>query len=102
MSYVLAESHGEVRARNHLAIHTAPGGGLSERSTFRPWSAREGGAGVRRVPAAAIGAVTGWPPCTPAIPFSGEDFAPLLDRVPGTYTFLGVRAGGSNRAQSPQ
>ncbi|MEU8782921.1 amidohydrolase [Streptomyces sp. NPDC048637] len=25
-------------------------------------------------------------------PFSGEDFAFYLDRVPGTYTFLGVRA----------
>ncbi len=30
-----------------------------------------------------------------AIPFSGEDFALFLDRVPGTYTFLGVRAPGS-------
>ncbi|WP_251063718.1 MULTISPECIES: hypothetical protein [unclassified Streptomyces] len=28
----------------------------------------------------------------PAEPFSGEDFALYLDRVPGTYTFLGVRA----------
>ncbi|MFI0818118.1 amidohydrolase [Streptomyces sp. NPDC021098] len=28
-------------------------------------------------------------------PFSGEDFALYLDRVPGTYTFLGVRAPGS-------
>ncbi len=27
-----------------------------------------------------------------SIPFSGEDFALFLDRVPGTYTFLGVRA----------
>ncbi|XVU29451.1 M20 metallopeptidase family protein [Actinoplanes sp. CA-054009] len=26
-----------------------------------------------------------------AIPFSGEDFALFLDRLPGTYTFLGVR-----------
>lgn len=30
-----------------------------------------------------------------AIPFSGEDFALFLDRIPGTYTFLGVRAPGS-------
>ncbi|GHF47250.1 N-acyl-L-amino acid amidohydrolase [Streptomyces mashuensis] len=30
-----------------------------------------------------------------AIPFSGEDFALYLDRVPGTYTFLGVRAPGA-------
>ncbi|MDT0341622.1 M20 metallopeptidase family protein [Streptomyces litchfieldiae] len=30
-----------------------------------------------------------------AIPFSGEDFALFLDRVPGTYTFLGVRAPGA-------
>jgi metal-dependent amidase/aminoacylase/carboxypeptidase family protein len=27
-----------------------------------------------------------------AVPFSGEDFALFLDRIPGTYTFLGVRA----------
>jgi metal-dependent amidase/aminoacylase/carboxypeptidase family protein len=30
-----------------------------------------------------------------AIPFSGEDFALFLDRIPGTFTFLGVRAPGS-------
>ncbi|GAA5112548.1 M20 metallopeptidase family protein [Pseudonocardia adelaidensis] len=30
-----------------------------------------------------------------AIPFSGEDFALFLDRLPGTFTFLGVRAPGS-------
>ena len=30
-----------------------------------------------------------------AIPFSGEDFALFLDRIPGTYTFLGVRGTGS-------
>jgi metal-dependent amidase/aminoacylase/carboxypeptidase family protein len=30
-----------------------------------------------------------------ALPFSGEDFALFLDRIPGTYTFLGVRAPGS-------
>lgn len=30
-----------------------------------------------------------------AIPFSGEDFALFLDRMPGTYTFLGVRARGA-------
>ncbi|WSF72415.1 amidohydrolase [Streptomyces decoyicus] len=28
-------------------------------------------------------------------PFSGEDFALYLDRVPGTFTFLGVRAPGA-------
>ncbi|MFC9507832.1 M20 family metallopeptidase [Streptomyces sp. NPDC057002] len=28
-------------------------------------------------------------------PFSGEDYALYLDRVPGTYTFLGVRAPGT-------
>ncbi|BDH11159.1 M20 metallopeptidase family protein [Streptomyces hygroscopicus] len=28
-------------------------------------------------------------------PFSGEDFALYLDRVPGTFTFLGVRAPGT-------
>ncbi|MEV5986379.1 amidohydrolase [Streptomyces sp. NPDC052051] len=28
-------------------------------------------------------------------PFSGEDFALYLDRIPGTYTFLGVRAPGA-------
>ncbi|MFD7499711.1 M20 family metallopeptidase [Streptomyces sp. NPDC059850] len=28
-------------------------------------------------------------------PFSGEDFALYLDRVPGTYTFLGVRTPGA-------
>ncbi|MEU4160560.1 amidohydrolase [Actinoplanes sp. NPDC026670] len=31
-------------------------------------------------------------PLHAAIPFSGEDFALFLDRIPGTYTFLGVRA----------
>jgi metal-dependent amidase/aminoacylase/carboxypeptidase family protein len=30
-----------------------------------------------------------------AIPFSGEDYALFLDRIPGTYTFLGVRAPGA-------
>ena len=30
-----------------------------------------------------------------AIPFSGEDFALFLDQLPGTYTFLGVRAPGA-------
>lgn len=30
-----------------------------------------------------------------AIPFSGEDFALFLDRIPGTYTFLGVRTPGT-------
>ncbi|MDQ7910362.1 M20/M25/M40 family metallo-hydrolase [Phytohabitans sp. ZYX-F-186] len=30
-----------------------------------------------------------------AIPFSGEDFALFLDRMPGTFTFLGVRAPGA-------
>jgi len=30
-----------------------------------------------------------------AIPFNGEDFALFLDRVPGTFTFLGVRAPGA-------
>ncbi|MFE1288193.1 M20 family metallopeptidase [Streptomyces sp. NPDC058751] len=35
-------------------------------------------------------------------PFSGEDFALYLDRVPGTYTFLGVRPpGGSITASYP-
>ncbi len=29
-------------------------------------------------------------------PFSGEDFALYLDRVPGTFTFLGVRAPGAS------
>ncbi|MFC4586769.1 M20 metallopeptidase family protein [Sphaerisporangium corydalis] len=30
-----------------------------------------------------------------AVPFSGEDFGLFLDRIPGTYTFLGVRAPGA-------
>jgi metal-dependent amidase/aminoacylase/carboxypeptidase family protein len=30
-----------------------------------------------------------------AVPFSGEDFALFLDRMPGSYTFLGVRAPGA-------
>jgi metal-dependent amidase/aminoacylase/carboxypeptidase family protein len=30
-----------------------------------------------------------------AIPFSGEDFALFLNRLPGTFTFLGVRAPGA-------
>ncbi|MFE4874042.1 M20 family metallopeptidase [Streptomyces sp. NPDC056682] len=30
-----------------------------------------------------------------AIPFSGEDFALYLNRIPGTYTFLGVRTPGA-------
>ncbi|GAA3730035.1 M20 family metallopeptidase [Plantactinospora mayteni] len=29
------------------------------------------------------------------VPFNGEDFALFLDRLPGTYTFLGVRAPGT-------
>ncbi|GAA2398583.1 M20 family metallopeptidase [Actinomadura vinacea] len=31
-----------------------------------------------------------------AIPFSGEDYALFLDRIPGTFTFLGVRAPGAD------
>jgi metal-dependent amidase/aminoacylase/carboxypeptidase family protein len=31
-------------------------------------------------------------PLHAAIPFSGEDFALFLDQLPGTFTFLGVRA----------
>ncbi|MBE1488313.1 metal-dependent amidase/aminoacylase/carboxypeptidase family protein [Plantactinospora soyae] len=30
-----------------------------------------------------------------AIPFNGEDFALFLDRLPGTFTFLGVRSPGA-------
>jgi amidohydrolase len=30
-----------------------------------------------------------------AIPFNGEDFALFLDRIPGTFTFLGVRRPGA-------
>ncbi|HEX6684090.1 MAG TPA: M20/M25/M40 family metallo-hydrolase [Candidatus Limnocylindrales bacterium] len=30
-----------------------------------------------------------------SIPFNGEDFALFLNRVPGTFTFLGVRAPGA-------
>ncbi|MFI1990882.1 M20 family metallopeptidase [Actinoplanes sp. NPDC020271] len=30
-------------------------------------------------------------PTYAAVPFSGEDFALFLDRIPGTYTYLGVR-----------
>ncbi|GAA2742051.1 amidohydrolase [Kitasatospora cinereorecta] len=30
-----------------------------------------------------------------AFPFNGEDFALFLDRLPGTYTFLGVRSPGA-------
>jgi metal-dependent amidase/aminoacylase/carboxypeptidase family protein len=30
-----------------------------------------------------------------AVPFNGEDFALFLDRVPGTFSFLGVRAPGA-------
>jgi amidohydrolase len=30
-----------------------------------------------------------------ALPFSGEDFALFLDRIPGTFTFLGVRRPGA-------
>ncbi|MEU6233427.1 M20/M25/M40 family metallo-hydrolase [Kitasatospora sp. NPDC047058] len=30
-----------------------------------------------------------------AFPFNGEDYALFLDRIPGTYTFLGVRTPGA-------
>ncbi|GAA4913144.1 amidohydrolase [Stackebrandtia albiflava] len=30
-----------------------------------------------------------------AVPFSGEDYALFLDRLPGTWTFLGVRSPGA-------
>ena len=33
--------------------------------------------------------------CAAFPPFSGEDFALFLDRLPGTYTFLGVRSPGT-------
>ena len=35
-----------------------------------------------------------------AIPFSGEDFALFLQRIPGTYTFLGVRTPGAELQSS--
>lgn len=35
-----------------------------------------------------------------AFPFNGEDFALFLDRLPGTYTFLGVRAPGAGITES--
>ncbi|MGW6918257.1 M20 metallopeptidase family protein [Kitasatospora sp. NPDC054939] len=35
-----------------------------------------------------------------AFPFNGEDYALFLDRIPGTYTFLGVRAPGAGIATS--
>jgi hypothetical protein len=31
-----------------------------------------------------------------AVPFSGEDFALFLNRMPGTFTFLGVPAPGAD------
>lgn len=31
-----------------------------------------------------------------AVPFSGEDFALFLDRMPGTFTYLGVRVPGAD------
>jgi amidohydrolase len=31
-----------------------------------------------------------------SIPFSGEDFALFLDRIPGTWTYLGVRSPGAD------
>jgi metal-dependent amidase/aminoacylase/carboxypeptidase family protein len=31
-----------------------------------------------------------------AVPFNGEDFALFLDRMPGTFSFLGVRAPGAS------
>jgi metal-dependent amidase/aminoacylase/carboxypeptidase family protein len=34
-------------------------------------------------------------PLHAAVPFSGEDFALFLDQLPGTYSFLGVRAPGA-------
>lgn len=33
--------------------------------------------------------------CAAFPPFSGEDFALFLNRIPGTYTFLGVRSPGA-------
>ncbi|MEO3749618.1 M20/M25/M40 family metallo-hydrolase [Streptomyces sp. B6B3] len=35
-----------------------------------------------------------------ALPFAGEDFTFFLDRMPGTFTFLGVRAPGADIATS--
>jgi metal-dependent amidase/aminoacylase/carboxypeptidase family protein len=35
-----------------------------------------------------------------AIPFAGEDFALFLDHIPGTFTFLGVRAPGADITSS--
>ena len=35
-----------------------------------------------------------------AVPFNGEDFALFLGRIPGTYSFLGVRAPGAELATS--
>jgi metal-dependent amidase/aminoacylase/carboxypeptidase family protein len=35
-------------------------------------------------------------PTYAAVPYSGEDFALFLNRMPGTYTFLGVRRPGAD------
>ncbi|GAA2875567.1 N-acyl-L-amino acid amidohydrolase [Actinoplanes cyaneus] len=39
-------------------------------------------------------------PTYAAVPFSGEDFALFLNRMPGTYTFLGVRRPDADIATS--
>ncbi|CAM5475345.1 N-acyl-L-amino acid amidohydrolase [Streptomyces spiroverticillatus] len=35
-----------------------------------------------------------------AFPFNGEDYALFLDRIPGTYSFLGVRRPGADIAEA--
>lgn len=35
-----------------------------------------------------------------SVPFSGEDFSLFLDRIPGTYTYLGVEAPGAGISTS--
>ena len=87
----------EVRADIRRLAAAYPGTTVSfPADPFPPWSARSPTpAGSPAICAARPGrdAVVGLHAAFP--PFSGEDFALYLDRVPGTYTFLGVRAPGA-------
>ena len=84
-------------ARTSTASRGRPAGPrwTSRTSRFPPWSVPSGRArrsgGYLRQTLGRDRVVT----LHAAVPFNGEDFALFLDRVPGTFTFLGVRAPGA-------
>ena len=80
--------HAEVRTAIRRLAHTAGGEAVFPADPFPAMlTPRRDGLALQRY----LGGHRARP-LQAALPFSGEDFALFLQRLPGTYTFLGVRA----------